>query len=150
MEQKYSLAASEDKSFIYDAESWTMLTCDDSALRVYERKSLGTIYGYLHIGNGEYMRWNDKLYEFPSDSAIVKGVKRLRLKLARPWLLNNWKCSSLQNMRCSNHRWKQRKRNTSTSFGRISCRATWFHLVYATDGKQRGQGTNSAVLLIRL
>lgn len=42
------------------------------------------------------------------------------------------------------------KRADLHSVGMISWRAAWFHFVFPTDAKQRKEGINGALLLIRL
>lgn len=83
---------------LHSAEAWTMLTSNESAPRVFDRKVSWTIRGPLDTANIA----NDGAYDIYSDSEIA----------ARLCLLNEWKHSSFDIIRCSTCRpplhWKKR------------------------------------------
>ena len=55
---------------LYDAETWTLLSTDAAALRVFERKVLRKIFGPLQVGDDFRIRPNSELYDISVEQRI--------------------------------------------------------------------------------
>ena len=64
---------------LYGAESWTLLSTDAAALRVFERKVLRKIFGPVRVGHDFRIRFNSELYEVVNDIDVVQHINIQRL-----------------------------------------------------------------------
>ena len=64
---------------LYGSESWTVLSTDAVALRVFERKVLSKIFGSVLVGDDFRIRFNNELYELLNDIDFVQSTNIQRL-----------------------------------------------------------------------
>jgi hypothetical protein len=64
----------------YGAETWTMTTDDENALRSFERKILRRIYGPLQDQVGWRIRYNQELCELIKGQDLIRFIKMQRLR----------------------------------------------------------------------
>jgi hypothetical protein len=64
----------------YGGETWTLISSDENALRIFERKLLRKIYEPV-LENGEFrIRYNEELNELIKGEVIVRFIKAQRLQ----------------------------------------------------------------------
>ena len=59
---------------LYAAESWTVLSTDVAALRVFERKVLRKIFVTVRVGDDIRIRYNSEPYELLNDMEVVQRI----------------------------------------------------------------------------
>ena len=59
---------------LYGADTWTLLSIDAAALRVFERKVLCKILGPVRVGDDFRIRFNSELYELLKDIDVVQRI----------------------------------------------------------------------------
>ena len=60
--------------------TWTLLSTDAAALRVFERKVLRKIFVPVRVGDDYRIRFNSELYELFNDIDVVQRINIQRLR----------------------------------------------------------------------
>ena len=63
-----------------DAEPWTLLSIDAAALKVFERKVLGKIFGPVGVDDDFCIRFNSELYELLVDIDVIQRINIQQLR----------------------------------------------------------------------
>ena len=65
---------------LYGAQTWTLLSTDAAALRIFERKVLRMTFGSVRVSDDFRIRFNSELYELLNDIDVVQRINIQRLR----------------------------------------------------------------------